>query len=130
MPPLMTVFASTSMGTGVVDAWTKQQLPNTHYGDITLLRRHHEVGRLLRGWGRGGDPRLVESHRHLPGLAGALLRQPPPAGAPAMIRDDADQLQLGRGGAGEWMPSDNFSVQWIRTIDFKPGPLSLQRAPR
>ena len=110
-------------GRRVVDAWTKQQLPNTHYGDITLPAGHHEV--VVDYFEDGGEAAIhvwwnrIDTFR---GWQGRYYDNRHLRGAPAMIRDDAEiNFNWGEGAPVSWMPSDNFSVQWIRTIDLKPG---------
>lgn len=110
-------------GHRVVDAWQKQQLPNTHYGDMTLSQGNHTV--VVDYFEQGGEAAAhVWWNRvdQLQGWQGRYYDNRDLRGGPAMIRDDAAiNFDWGEGAPASWMTSDNFSVQWIRTINFAPG---------
>ncbi len=107
----------------VVNAWRKQKLPNTTYGDVALSAGQHAV--IVEYFEEGGEAsahawwsRLdLDGGWHARYYANKSLR-----GGPALIRDDPEiNFDWGEGAPVNWMPSDNFSVVWSRQIDFKPG---------
>lgn len=107
----------------VVDVWTKQQLPNTRTGDITLSAGQHTV--VVEYFEEGG---LAGAHvwwnrqDALKGWEGRYFDNRELRGSPALIRDDAEiNFDWSEGSPATWMPSDNFSVRWTRKINFKPG---------
>ncbi len=110
-------------GHRVVDAWKKQQLPNTHYGDMTLGAGNHTV--VVEYFEEGGDASIhVWWNRAdaLRGWEGRYYDNRELRGAPAMIRDDAEiNFDWGQGAPASWMASDNFSVRWVRTINLPAG---------
>jgi hypothetical protein len=110
-------------GRRVVDAWTTQKLPNTHYGDIALAAGNHTV--VIDYYEQGGEAAIhVWWNRldQLQGWEGRYFDNRDLRGGPAMIRDDAEiNFDWGDGPPASWMPSDNFSVRWTRTINFTPG---------
>jgi hypothetical protein len=107
----------------VVDSWTKQKLPNTHSGDITLSEGNHVV--VVDYFEEGGEAAIhVWWNRldQLQGWEGRYFDNRELRGGPALIRDDAEiDFNWGEGGPATWMPSDNFSAQWTRAITFEPG---------
>lgn len=107
----------------VVDAWEKQKLPNTHYGDITLTAGTHEV--VIDYFEEGGEAAIHAWWNrvdHTQGWEGRYYDNRDFRGGPALIRDDAEiNFNWGEGGAVPWMASDNFSVRWTQTFDFPPG---------
>jgi len=107
----------------VVDAWQNQKLPNTRTGDITLGAGQHTV--VVEYYEEGG---LASAHvwwnrlDTMKGWEGRYFDNRELRGGPALIRDDAEiNFDWGVGAPASWMPSDNFSVQWTRTINFRPG---------
>lgn len=107
----------------VVDAWQKQQLPNTHYGDLTLSAGQHTV--VVEYFEQGG-----EAHAHVwwdrlgafTGWEGRYYDNNQFRGGPAFIRDDAEiNFDWGQGAPQDWIPSDDFSIVWTRTLNFTPG---------
>lgn len=107
----------------VVDAWQNQKLPNTRSGDIALGAGQHTV--VVEYYEEGG---LASAHvwwnrlDALKGWEGRYFDNRDLRGGPALIRDDAEiNFDWGQGAPVNWMPSDNFSVQWTRTINFTPG---------
>jgi hypothetical protein len=107
----------------VVDAWQKQKLPNTHYGDITLGAGNHVI--VVDYFEEGGEAAIhVWWNRvdRVKGWEGRYYDNANLTGGPALIRDDAEiNFDWGEGAPATWMPSDNFSVRWVRTINFTPG---------
>jgi hypothetical protein len=107
----------------VVDSWTKQKLPNTHSGDITLSEGNHVV--VVDYFEEGGEAAIhVWWNRldQLQGWEGRYFDNRDLRGGPALIRDDAEiNFNWGESSPATWMPSDNFSAQWTRTFTFEPG---------
>ena len=107
----------------VVDSWVDQKLPNTHTGEVYLADGQHTV--------------IVEYYEHGGGASAHVwwqLREPFAAwhgeyfdnrhlvGGPALERDDAEiNFDWGVEPPVDWMPDDNFSIRWTRTVDFTPG---------
>ncbi len=110
-------------GRRVVDYWQNQKLPNTRSGDIALGAGQHTV--TVEYYEEGGDASAhVWWNRldTLKGWEGRYFDNRELRGGPAMIRDDAEiNFDWGQGAPANWIPSDNFSVQWIRQINFAPG---------
>ncbi len=110
-------------GHKVVDAWQKQKLPNTHYGDITLAAGQHAV--IVEYFEEGGE---ASAHAwwdridQFSGWQGRYYDNKYLRGGPALVRDDAQiNFDWGEGSPTTWIDSDNFSAVWTRSIDFKPG---------
>jgi hypothetical protein len=107
----------------VVNAWQNQKLPNTRTGDIALGAGQHTVA--VEYYEEGG---LASAHvwwnrlGAYKGWEGRYFDNRDMRGGPALIRDDAEiNFDWGQGAPVSWMPSDDFSVQWTRTINFTPG---------
>ncbi len=107
----------------VVDAWQNQKLPNTRSGDIALSTGQHTV--VVEYYEEGG---LASAHvwwnrlDTIKGWEGRYFDNRDLRGGPALVHDDAEiNFDWGQGAPVSWMPSDNFSVQWIRTLNFTPG---------
>jgi len=107
----------------VLDAWQNQKLPNTRSGDIALGAGQHTV--VVEYYEEGG---VASAHVWwnrldvLKGWEGRYFDNRDLRGGPGLIRDDAEiNFDWGQGAPVSWMPSDNFSVQWTRTINFAPG---------
>ncbi len=107
----------------VVDAWHRQSLPNTHHGDITLSAGQHTI--IVEYFEEGG-----EAHAHVwwdrlgtfSGWEGRYYDNNQFRGGPAFIRDDAEiNFDWGDGAPTDWIPSDDFSIIWTRTLHFTPG---------
>lgn len=107
----------------VIDAWYDQKQPNRRSSDITLSARqytivieyyeHGDLANIYAWWDR------LDSVK---GWEGRYYDNRDFRGAPALIRDDAEiNFDWGQGAPVSWMPSDNFAVQWTRTINFTPG---------
>ncbi|HOT91380.1 MAG TPA: PA14 domain-containing protein [Anaerolineae bacterium] len=110
-------------GRKVVDYWQNQKLPNTRYGDIALGAGQHTI--TVEHYEEGGEASAHVWWNRLDapkGWEGRYFDNRELRGGPAMIRDDAEiNFDWGQGAPANWMPSDNFSVQWIRTFNFTPG---------
>ena len=111
----------------VVDAWEDQSLPNTRTGEVYLSAGRHtviveyyerKVDAHAHVWWQLRDPVLPQpGHWH-----GQYFDNRDLVGGPAMERDDAEiNFDWGIGPPVAWMPDDNFSVRWTRTVNFAPG---------
>jgi hypothetical protein len=116
----------------VVDAWFDQKIPNTNTGTLYLATGWHSVvveyyehGDLARAhaWWQLLQPTLPQpGHWH-----GQYYDNPDLVGGTVMERDDLSDrsegiaFDWGVGPPASWMPDDNFSVRWTRTVDFAPG---------
>jgi hypothetical protein len=109
-------------GTRIVDAWRDQQLPNTNSGDLTLGSGQHTV--VVEYYDHGGDANAHVWWDLLTGFSGWQGRYYDNAelrGGPALIRNDAAiDFEWGEGAPVDWMPSDQFSVVWTRSVTFTP----------
>lgn len=110
-------------GRRVVDYWQNQKLPNTRSGDSVLGAGQHTI--TVEYYDEGG---LASAHvwwnrlDAVKGWEGRYFDNRELRGGPALVRDDAEiNFNWGEGAPASWMPSDNFSVQWIRQINFAPG---------
>ncbi len=110
-------------GSRVVDAWYDQMLPNTRTGDISLGEGQHTV--VVEYYEHGGEASAHVWWNRLGGFSGwegryydnAELR-----GGPALVRDDPEiKFDWGEGAPASWMPADNFSAVWTRSVSFSPG---------
>ncbi|HIQ01279.1 MAG TPA: hypothetical protein EYH30_03985 [Anaerolineales bacterium] len=110
-------------GQTVVDAWQKQELPNTRTGEIALAEGQHTI--VVEYFEQGGEAAAhVWWERREPafGWHGLYYDNPNLVGGPALVRDDAEiNFDWGVGPPVDWMPDDNFSVRWSRTVTFDPG---------
>jgi hypothetical protein len=108
--------------TQVINAWTNQKLPNTHSGDIYIPAGQHTI--TIEFYERGGEAsahawwRLQETFT---GFHGEYFDNRHLIGGPALERDDAEiDFDWGAGPPVAWMPDDNFSIRWTRTVHFAP----------
>jgi hypothetical protein len=110
-------------GSLVVDAWRDQKLPNTRTGDIYLSDGQHNV--VVEYYDHGGQASAHVWWKRLGAFVGwegryydnAELR-----GGPALVRDDAEiNFDWGESAPVDWMPDDNFSAVWTRSVVFSPG---------
>lgn len=110
-------------GNRVLDAWTNQKLPNTHYADVTLSAGNHTV--VVDYYEEGGEAAIHvwwDRVDAIQGWQGRYYDNRDLRGAPDLIRDDREiNFDWGEGGPATWMPSDNFSARWVRTLTLKPG---------
>lgn len=64
----------------------------------------------------------AELQSNFPNWRGSYYRNTTLQGTPNLIRNDLDvNFNWGTGSPGAGIPSDNFSVAWIRTLTFAPG---------
>ncbi len=107
----------------VIDAWYDQKQPNRRSSDITLSARQYTV--VVEYYEHGDRASIYAWWDRLDavkGWEGRYYDNRDFRGAPALIRDDAEiNFDWGQGAPVSWMPSDNFAVQWTRTINFTPG---------
>ena len=110
-------------GNRVVDAWWDQKLPNTHSGDIFLGEGQHTV--VVEYYEHGGEASAHVWWRRLGAFAdweGRYYDNAELRGGPALVRDDAYiNFDWGEGAPASWMPDDNFSAIWRRSVTFSPG---------
>lgn len=110
-------------GTRVVDAWVDQELPNTHTGEVYLAAGQHTV--TVEYYEHGGEASAHvwwQSRERFAAWHGEYFDNRHLTGGTALERDDAEiNFDWGVGPPVAWMPDDNFSVRWTRTVDFAPG---------
>ncbi len=110
-------------GRKVVDYWQNQKLPNTRQGDIALGAGQHTI--TIEYYEEGGEASAHVWWNRLDApksWEGRYFDNRELRGGPALIRDDAEiNFDWGEGAPAAWIPSDNFSVQWTRTLNFTPG---------
>jgi hypothetical protein len=110
-------------GSLLIDAWYDQKLPNTHTGDVYLSAGQHTV---VVEYYEHGD----KAHAHAwwkkqdgyAGWHGEYFDNPDLVGGPVLDREDAEvNFDWGVQPPVDWMPDDNFSVRWSRTVNFTAG---------
>jgi hypothetical protein len=123
-------FTSTDDGTRlfvdgglVVDAWYDQKLPNTHSGDVYLAAGQHTV--VVEYYEHGDKASAHVWWQRRDGYVawhGEYFDNPNLVGGPVLDRDDAEiNFDWGVAPPVDWMPDDNFSVRWTRTVNFTAG---------
>ncbi|MEE8391315.1 MAG: PA14 domain-containing protein [Anaerolineae bacterium] len=107
----------------VVDAWEEMKLPNTHTGEVYLADGQHTV--TVEYYERGGGASAHvwwQLRETFTDWHGKYFDNRELVGGPALERNDADiSFDWGVGAPVDWMPDDNFSVRWTRTVNFTPG---------
>jgi len=107
----------------IVDAWQDQKLPNTRSGDVYLGAGPHTV--VVEYYEHGGEASAHVWWNRLGTYAaweGRYFDNVELRGGPALVRDDAEiSFNWGEGAPADWMPADNFSVVWARSVTFSPG---------
>jgi hypothetical protein len=110
-------------GSRVVDSWEDQKQLNTHEGDLYLSSGQHTI--VVEYYEHGGEASAHVWWFPLDSYAtwhGEYFTNLDFVGGPAMVRGDAEiDFDWGTEPPAEWMPDDNFSVRWTRTINFTPG---------
>ena len=129
-PGVYRFFASTDDGVriyvdggAVVDAWHDQSRFTTNSGDITLGSGQHTV---VVEYYEHGDKASAHVWWNLQGTfsgwEGRYYDNPDLRGGPALIRNDAAiDFDWGESAPVDWMPADQFSVAWTRSVTFSPG---------
>ena len=108
----------------VVDAWQDQALPNTHTGDIYLSAGQHTIVVEYYEHTSGAHAHVWWQRRSLTadGWHAQYFDNPDLVGGPALERTDAQiNFDWDVQPPVSWMPDDNFSVRWTRTVNFTPG---------
>ncbi len=107
----------------VVDAWKEMQLPNTHTGEVYLAEGQHTV--VVEYYERGGSASAHvwwQLRETFSDWQGEYFDNRNLVGGPALERNDREiNFDWGVGPPVDWMPDDNFSVRWTRTVNFTPG---------
>lgn len=113
----------------VVDSWIKQKLPNTHSGDVYLAEGQHTV--VVEYFEQGGEAHAHawwRSQEPFSAWHGEYFDNRTLVGGTALERDDAPNWESvginfdwGEQSPADWIPDDNFSVRWTRTVNFTPG---------
>jgi hypothetical protein len=107
----------------VVDAWEEMQLPNTHTGEVYLADGQHTV--VVEYYERGGGASAHvwwQSREAFTDWHGEYFDNRNMVGGPALERNDAEiNFDWGVAAPVDWMPDDNFSIRWTRTVSFAPG---------
>ena len=110
-------------GSRVVDAWRDQSLPNTRSGDIYLSSGNHKITVEYYEHGGGASAHIWwDIPQAFTGWKGSYYDNTQLRGGPVLIRDDAViDFNWGDGAPASYLPTDNFSVRWVRTIEFPAG---------
>jgi hypothetical protein len=107
----------------VVDAWQEMQQPNTHTGEVYLAGGQHTV--VVEYFERGGGASAHvwwQLREPFTDWHGEYFDNRNMVGGPALERNDAEiNFDWGVGAPVNWMPDDNFSIRWTRTVNFAPG---------
>lgn len=107
----------------VVDAWNDQKLPNTHTGDVYLAAGQHTI--TVEYYEHGGEASAHvwwQSQESFGDWHGEYFDNRHLVGGPALERDDAEvNFDWGVGPPVDWMPDDDFSARWTRTVNLAPG---------
>ncbi len=110
-------------GALVVDSWVDQKLPNTHTGEVYLADGQHTV--IVEYYEHGGGASAHvwwQSREPFAAWHGEYFDNRYLVGGPALERDDAEiNFDWGVEPPVDWMPDDNFSIRWTRTVNFTPG---------
>ncbi len=106
-----------------LDAWYKQKLPNTHQADITLSQGQHTI--VVEYYEDGGESAVHVWWTRLDtgsDWQGRYYDNREFRGGPALLRNDTEiNFDWGEGAPASWLPTDNFSVQWVQKVTFVPG---------
>ncbi|MCP4540384.1 MAG: hypothetical protein GY832_24870 [Chloroflexi bacterium] len=107
----------------VVDAWEEMKLPNTHTGEVYLAAGQHTI--VVEYYERGGGASAHvwwQLREAFTDWQGEYFDNRNMVGGPALERNDGEiSFDWGVGPPVDWMPDDNFSVRWTRTVHFTPG---------
>jgi hypothetical protein len=107
----------------LIDAWYDQKLPNTHVGEKYLSAGQHTV---VVEYYEHGDKASAHAwwkkEDGYSGWHGQYFDNPNLVGGPVLDRNDAEiNFDWGVGPPVDWMPDDEFSVRWTRTVNFAAG---------
>lgn len=107
----------------VIDAWVDQSMSRTHTGDIYLASGQHTI--VVEYYERGvtaGAHVWWQLMGNYTAWRGEYFDNPNLSGGPALERNDAEiSFDWGVAPPVHWMPDDNFSVRWTRSVNFTPG---------
>lgn len=107
----------------VVNSWIDQSLSHTRTGDIYLTSGQHKI--VVEYYERSAIAGAHVWWRLLGDYTawhGEYFDNPRLSGGPALERDDPEiNFDWGVAPPVNWMPDDNFSVRWTRSVDFAPG---------
>jgi len=107
----------------VVDGWEDHSLPKTYTGDVSLADGQHTI--TVEYFEHEGDASAHvwwQLQEPFTDWHGEYFDNHDLVGGPALERNDAEiNFDWGVEPPVDWMPDDNFSVRWTRTIDFSPG---------
>jgi len=107
----------------VVDAWVDQKLSKTHTGETYVAAGEHTV--IVEYYEHGGEAAVHawwDLREPFAAWRGEYFDNRDLVGGPALERDDAEiNFDWGVGPPVEWMPDDQFSIRWTRTVNFAPG---------
>ncbi len=116
-------------GAPVIDAWFDQKISGIHTNDVYLTAGQHTI--IVEHYEHGDKAGVCVWWKPLDsfsGWRGEYYDNHNFAGSPVLVRDDAANWQSvginfdwGVGPPVDWMPDDNFSVRWTRTVNFTPG---------
>jgi len=110
-------------GALVVDAWVDQKQLNTNTGEVYLAAGQHTITVEYYEHGGGASAHVWWQPRDtFPAWRGEYFDNRDFVGGPVLVRSDAEvNFDWGVGPPVDWMPDDNFSVRWTRTVNFSPG---------
>ena len=110
-------------GTRIVDAWYDQELPNMRSGHVALSGGDHTVVVEYYDYKEGASAHVWwELVSEATGWIGSYYDNLDLGRAPRLVREDAAiNFDWGSGPPAPGMPSDYFSVGWIRLMHFAPG---------
>jgi len=110
-------------GIRIVDAWYDQNLPHMHSGEVALSGGEHTlIVEYYEHKGAASAHVWWELVSEATGWIGSYYASPRLDGAPALVREDAAiNFDWGSGSPAPGMPSDYFSVGWLRLMNFAPG---------
>ncbi len=107
----------------VVDGWKDNSLPKTYTGDVSLADGQHTITvEYYEHAGNASAHVWWKAREPFAAWHGEYFDNRDMVGGPALERDDAEiNFDWGTGPPVSWMPDDNFSVRWSRTVNFAPG---------
>jgi hypothetical protein len=110
-------------GNLVINAWIDQSMSKTHTGDIYLASGQHTI--VVEYYEHGvtaGAHVWWQLMGNYTAWHGEYFDNPNLSGGPALERNDVEiNFDWGVAPPVNWMPDDNFSVRWTRSVNFTPG---------